>query len=153
MVTMPILLRYDIDGTDPGDCVASFCFPACVNCQTAAEVRHQMNIWHTVQHPDEHLNISRWTDDERLYSVHTRTCIIPIFPNPSDNQKYFCMYAVPHENFYVIVYKFTVSELKYIIFISTLLIIAELWGEIAFCVKNVLVCNVLSNFQLFSKQP
>ena len=44
VVIMPMLLRYDIDGTDPGDCVASFCFPACVNCQTAAEVRHQMNI-------------------------------------------------------------------------------------------------------------
>merc|ERR1711976_1047901 len=35
--------RYDIDGNDIGDCGTAFCFPACVSCQTATEVKQQMN--------------------------------------------------------------------------------------------------------------
>ena len=44
------LSRYDIEGSDLGDCAASFCFPACVNCQTASEVRARMNDEEWPQH-------------------------------------------------------------------------------------------------------
>ena len=54
LLTFGIHFRYGIDGTDPGDCGASFCFPLCVNCQTANEVKHQMNHWES----DCHLNCS-----------------------------------------------------------------------------------------------
>ena len=35
--------RYDISGSDGEDCLASVCFPLCVSCQTAVEVKDQMN--------------------------------------------------------------------------------------------------------------